>query len=192
MKFYHFTQSANLASIQNNGLWTGIYPFQPTANAPALVSLTSRLDPKGHGLFSGQVVYEGSPEFADLSLRFPQLVSGQRPGRSMTMHDQTEIAIELEINQKSPQLWTFGQFCSEAKPWTKSKDLFLIKAAALASADFPLNNGSHQELDERGRQYRMLARAGKLDDRGWHFHKGPVAAQCITAVLQRQANGTYL
>ena len=187
--FYHFTQANNLPSILAEGIRPGNFPLSEITPFQ-LVSLTSQKDSTGHGLFSGGVVHEGSAAFEKLSPLFPSLVSGLTPKRLMKLHDQTEVAIEVEVSSGDSNLWGLRHFANQVHLHS-GKNTDLIIAASLATADFPHGDASHDILDARVRYYLPLVRAGLINNRGWHFYSGAIPARMIKRSLARQTDGSY-
>jgi hypothetical protein len=191
MIFYHFTQAKNKDAITQGGIKVGEFPFQEKVPLK-LVSLTSRLCAEKHGLFSGQTVLEGSLAFEKLSSIFPLLVSGSAPYREMKMHDQTEVAIQVEVSETDGNLLSVWEFAKLASVHLNKAHPRLLIAAALATADFPCNDASDQKLDSRTKEYLDSNRLEKeVQTRGWYFYKGNVTASMVKGVFHRKDDGSY-
>lgn len=190
MYLYHFTSASNVESIRSQGILPGEYPFRELGGPP-LVSLTCLLDSTRHGLFTGEVVKEPHPAFAKLSEKFPSAVKGAFPNRTICLPDMTEVAIEIRIERLDPKLLSLDQFAKRIATNTERNDVGLLKAAALATADFPLADAEDGELDDHVQKYRALEVEGLLDYRGWHFYSGVVSPRRIHKVLSRRADRSY-
>lgn len=189
MYLYHFTSASNVESIRSQGIRPGEYPFRELGGPP-LVSLTRLLDPTRHGLYTGQLVNEAQPVFAKLSAKFPWTIKGVSPNRTVQLPDLTEVAIEVRLDRTDPKFWSFDQFAKRVAAGSR-KEVQKLKAAALASADFPLGDATSGELDAHAAAYLVLEAAGKLDYRGWCFYNGMLSPARIHKVLSRHDDWTY-
>ena len=191
MILYHFTRAANEHLITQDGIKAGNFPFRERVSL-SLVSLTAHLCAQKHGLLSGQKVMEGSRAFGALSPIFPSLVSGLAPAREMNMHDQTQVAIQVDVSEADISLLDIWKFAEMADVYLKTNIPKLLIAAALATADFPCNDASELQLDSQTREYLDPDRLNQeILTRGWYFYKGDVAASMVKGVLHRKNDGSY-
>lgn len=105
------------------------------------MSLTPFLDPNNNGLITGQKLFENlSPQFGFVAEHYPNLVSGLAPNRELKLFDQTEVAMEIEIEQHDTNLMDYDAFIDVVLKYLQQSSIQkeLFKTAGLASARFPI------------------------------------------------------
>jgi hypothetical protein len=98
---YHFTRAAAWDTIQHQGLIPGKTPFGADLLA---VSLTTDLDPEGHGLFGGEVVEESRPEYRDLYDRAHFRITLPDGKKALKFADMKEIVLCIDVPAGDPAL----------------------------------------------------------------------------------------
>lgn len=193
MLFYHFTRAAAVDLILQNGINTGVAPFQ-VKQKPAVVSLTSVLNSANHGLLTGQYLTEGqSPEFAEVSKFFPSLVTGQPPHRSIQLFDQTEVVLEIDINPQDPKLLSYSDYIDLVLPLNgvKKSEKNHVKARGIVTARYPLGQ-NHLVMKHLLKEVSDFQYSGAIKDPDWFFYSGSIACSMIVSVKIRDGAGNYV
>ena len=194
MLLYHFTRAGAINDILKNGILPGKVPCQEHGK-PKLVSLTSRLDPSGHGLITGQLLYEQtSPEFQFMASVYPQLITGQSPNRQLQLFDQTEVVVELDISDTDPNLLDYNSFINliltQMNYSIIHKNLF--KAAILVSTRYPLGH-DHIATKKYDKEVRDVQYSGAISDPGWFLYDGTISPNMIKCIRTRDnQTGKYI
>ncbi|EJG1664617.1 hypothetical protein ACO14J_004554 [Vibrio parahaemolyticus] len=193
MLFYHFTDSSSAELICEGGINVGVVPFgdRPPRR---YVSLTSNLNPNGHGLYTGEAVPESHFAFQALANQYPELVMESEHGSVLQLIDKTEVAFEIEIHESDPNLMTLDQFILDTIKVLGLPDADEIrntlKADCIVSGKFPL--GESNSLTE---QYKKMVEAEKNcpSDHllGWYFYRDNVPAKFIKRILYKQSDTGY-
>ncbi|EGM78704.1 hypothetical protein Rhein_1045 [Rheinheimera sp. A13L] len=186
MKFYHFTRRGAVDGILKQGILAGIAPFGLNN---IFVSLTSLLDPNDNGLITGQKLVENiSPQFDFMAGHYPNLISGLAPCRELQLFDQTEVALEIEIDQHDPNLMDYDSFIDLALERLKHNQTkkVLFKAAGLASARFPIGGPN----DAQDAEAKRIINSNQPIAPHWYFYRGTIPASMIT-VKYRNESGLY-
>lgn len=191
MKLYHFTQCINVPSIRANGIRVGNVPFQEKG-VSRQVSLTSQLNPLGHGLFLGQVLEESDQQFKYLAGCFPNCLMGTAPNRKLKLHDQSEVALELNISRQDPKLVDFHAFIVDALDTMKKlrsvDNIALAKATVIASCRYPMGFPPGVDISQVTDEVLKIRQSKAT----WYFYKTDVPPQKIGRAITRNSDGEYM
>jgi hypothetical protein len=187
MILYHFTRKQNVADIMRHGIKVGTVPMP---NAQLMVSLSSVCSPKNHGLITGQVLQEGEDrEFAALAAKWPQLLFGRPPNRTLNLFDQTEAVIVIDIEKNDSALMTFDQ-AVKMSIGRSGINKNIVKAAVIVSAKYPLGM-QHINAAQVDKEVQFLIVNKRLDCSDWYFYNNTVHPDRIIQPLYRNDEGIY-
>lgn len=197
MLFYHFTQKRNVDSILSLGLNVGLTPYRDITDFKA-VSLTSVSDPTGHGLISGELVFENEPEYLAASKHFPEGVKVRANGSSsVEMFDQTEAMFVFDLNLSSPKLISHRQLFDkiltnglmQGRP---TSELAYWNAAIIHAADYPLGLEHLPDGQLEYERQQILEGNRKHKANTWFFYLERISPNKVVAVKFRQNDGLYV
>ena len=197
MYFYHFTTSANIASIRRFGLNIGVTPFSQMTGHKA-VSLTTVPNPERLGLLKGETLTEGYDDgFDHMEKCYPQLIVTNSNGlKEIKLFDQTESLLKIDLNIASSKLLNYNDFFEKEiikglYP-KKSNDLYeIIKAVGIHSADYPYST-KHLPKEVIDSEVEEIVKGRRKHNAGnWYFYFGVIKPANILQIQTRQQNGSY-